>query len=84
MTIQIKTLRTIPNQHTMESGDLGDAMRQRAGILKANLPFDLAQAVDILLNMAAQVDAMEDGLVTDDGKADLVADLYRLDELLPD
>jgi hypothetical protein len=84
MTIQIKTLRTIPNPHTMASGDLGDAMRQRAGILKAKLPFDLAQAVDILLNMAAQVDAMSEDLVTDKGKACLIADLYRLDELLPD
>jgi hypothetical protein len=84
MTIQIQTLRTIPNPHTMTSGDLGDAMRQRAGILKAKLPFDLAQVLDILLNMAAQVDAMSEDLVTDKGKADLVADLYRLDELLPD
>jgi hypothetical protein len=84
MTIQIKTLRTVPDPLTMTPSDLGDAMRQRAGILKAKLPFDLAQAVDILLNMAAQVDAMSEELVTDDGKADLVADLYRLDELLPD
>ena len=84
MTIQIKTLRTIPNPHTMASDDLCDAMRQRAGILKAKLPFDLAQAVEILLNMAAQVDAMSDDLVTDDGKAYLIADLYRLDELISD
>jgi hypothetical protein len=38
----------------------------------------------IFLNMAMQVDAMHEDLVTDYGKAVLVADLYRLDALLPD
>lgn len=83
MTIQSNILRSIPDPQTMEPGDMGDAMRQRAEVLKSKLPPDLAQTVDIFLDMAAQVDAMHEGLVTAHGKDVLVADLHRLDELLP-
>jgi HD-like signal output (HDOD) protein len=68
----------------MTSADVGEAMRERAEVLKAKLPSDLAQTIDIFLNMAMQVDALCEGLVTDIGKAALVADLYTLDELLPE
>jgi hypothetical protein len=84
MTIQRNTTRTFPNLQTMTSGDMGDAMRQRSEALKSKLPSDLAQTIDIFLDMAMQVDALCEGLVTDIGKAALVADLYTLDELLPE
>ena len=83
MINQSNTVRTIPNPQTMEPGEMGDAMRQRAEILKAKLTPDLAQTIDIFLNMAMQVDAMGEDLVTDEGKADLLANLHRMDELLP-
>jgi hypothetical protein len=69
--------------HEMTSADVGDAMRERAESLKSQLSQDQAQSLDILSDMAGQVSAMAEGLVTDIGKAVLVADLYRLDELLP-
>ena len=84
MTIQSNTTRTFPNLHDMTSYDVGTAMRQRAASLKAKLTPDQAQAVDILLDMASQVSAMVEDMVTDLGKAALVADLYRLDDLLPE
>jgi hypothetical protein len=84
MTIQSNTTRTFPNLHNMTSADAGDAMRERVEALKSKLNPDQAQAVDILLDMAGQVSAMAEGLVTDIGKAALVADLYTLDELLPE
>ena len=82
LTLTCNTIRTIPNPQTMEPGDMGDAMRERAASLKAKLPASLAQAVDILLNMAAMVDALGEDMVTDLGKAELVADLHKLDALL--
>ena len=82
--IQNNTTRTFPNLYNMTSADVGEAMRERAEVLKSKLPSDLAQTIDIFLNMAMQVDAMSEGLVTDIGKAALVADLYRLDEFLPE
>ena len=84
MTIQSNTPQTFPNLQDMTSYAVGEAMRQRAASLKAKLTPDQAQAVDILLDMAGQVSAMVEDLVTDVGKAALVADLYRLDELLPE
>lgn len=83
MTIQSNTTRTFPNLHDMTSYDVGEAMRERAEVLKSKLAPDLAETIDIFLEMAMQVDAMSENLVTDFGKAALVADLYRLDDLLP-
>jgi hypothetical protein len=83
MTNQSHNTRAFPNLHNMTSADVGDAMRERAIALKSKLTPDQAQAVDILVEMAGQVSAMAEGLVTDIGKAALVADLYSLDELLP-
>jgi hypothetical protein len=74
--------RSFPSLHDMTSIDVGDAMRQRAEALKSSLTADQAQAMDIFMDMAGQVSAMAEGLVTDIGKVALVADLYRLDELL--
>lgn len=84
MTIQSNTPRTLPNLHNMTSYDVGEAMRVRAEALKAKLTPDQTQAVDVLLDMAGQVSAMAEGYVTDLGKAALIADLYRLDDLLPE
>ena len=83
MTIQSTTTRTFPDLNNMTSADAGDAMRERAAALKAKLTPDQVQAIDILLDMSSQVSAMAEGFVTDIGKAALVEDLYRLDELLP-
>jgi hypothetical protein len=76
--------RLIPDPKTMDPGEMGDAMRQRAEVLKSKLPSHLAETVDIFLDMASQVSAMSEGLVTDYGKVVLVTDLQRLDALLVD